>query len=336
MVTKPFSGPGNQYIFSTTPYGDGFVTVGEDFQDDQHVTGRVWMSGDGSAWSTVSSDAFANAEVDLVATSGASLVAIGRARQGASSGPWPTLVWVSEDGDVWNRLGADDHPLTDADVIGVTSTTTGYVAWGLRGDRPVIALSPDGRTWTEASIGREFDHAVVQNVQPVAGGFAAIGYRLPVDGGTTKPPTYTNAAWWSPEGRAWTAADVEPGYGLGGLFTGTDGLLAVGGHSCGGCISPATLWRSSDGRSWTAAGSDVQGFPLYASDGTRIVRYEWQSSHEIFESLDGFTWRRIGALNPMSVYGFTIGAHGFLISDSIPRNGPDDEVDGGVRFVAVR
>jgi len=129
---------------------------------------------------------------------------------------------------------------------------------------------------------------------------------------------------------------VEPGYGLGGLFTGTDGLLAVGGHSCGGCISPATLWRSSDGRSWTAAGSDVQGFPLYASDGTRIVRYEWQSSHEIFESLDGFTWRRIGALNPMSVYGFTIGAHGFLISDSIPRNGPDDEVDGGVRFVAVR
>jgi hypothetical protein len=74
---------------------------------------------------------------------------------------------------------------------------------------------------------------------------------------------------------------------------------------------------------------------MYASDGARIVRDEWQGSGNVFESTDGSTWRPIGRHERVDSYGLTLGVHGILITESIPRGGAPDEVDAGVWYLAA-
>jgi hypothetical protein len=96
------------------------------------------------------------------------------------------------------------------------------------------------------------------------------------------------------------------------------------------------VWRSDNGRRWRRIGSDSQSIPTYASDGARIVRLDQRGGGIVSTSSDGSRWTQIsGQLGVDATYGFIIGKSGILVLESLPRGGADDQVDGGVVFVAA-
>ena len=344
LVTAPFSGVGNQFIFSVTAYGDGFVAVGEDLRFDGPVDGAIWTSPDGMGWTRldVTRNDLANAEVDLVATNGTNLVALGGTRAGdASDEGRDRVLWLSEDGASWRRVsGAALPPFGSVFVNGLAGGPAGYVAWGIDGTTAAIFHSPDGATWTRSAADPSFDGAQVGDIRAYRGGFVAIGAHraAPPPGGPIVvggPDTSTAAAWWSPDGRSWRPAGIDAGSGLGSLQVGATGLFSLGSSGCGGCVGPSVVWRSTDGRQWTRIGPDTVPEPSYASDGARIIRYDFQGTGDVSSSTDGVEWQPIADLPRVGFYGFVVGSHGILIEDSIQRGAPTDEVDGGVLFVVA-
>src|ERR1035437_7339560 len=131
LVSEPFSGVGNQYVIATVAYLAGFVAVGEDFQfhgaNDGPVTGAIWSSPDGLAWSRVDPGAayLANAQIDHLATDGRRLVAVGSARPLGAPPDNPTpIVWVSSDGANWNRVSS--KPAFEHAVSGIAGGPAGF------------------------------------------------------------------------------------------------------------------------------------------------------------------------------------------------------------------
>jgi hypothetical protein len=344
MVTAPFSGVGNQFVFDVAAYGDGFVAVGEDLQFDGPVNSRIWTSPDGMTWTSLGMAAndLADAEVDLVATNGTRLVAVGGARAGDATGEGlARIIWVSDDAASWRRLSSGQPPFDGIFVSGVVGGPAGFIAWGADGTRAAIFHSEDGTAWTRTAPDPSFDGAEVRDIKSYRGGFVAIGAHRPTPppgsplmvGG---PDTSTAAAWWSADGLSWQAADTDPGPGLGSLDVGASGLFALGGSGCGGCVGPGIVWRSDDGRHWRRIGSDVVASPAYASDGARIIRFDQQGSGDVSSSTDGSTWRTVANLGRVANHGFTVGRRGILFEESIAKGGPPDEVDGGMLFVAAQ
>ena len=343
LVTAPFSGVGNQFLFAAAPYGDGFVAVGEDLRFDGPVNGAVWTSPNGVDWARlgVAENDLADAEVDLVATDGMRLVAIGGARAGDRVGEGlDRMVWVSDDSVSWHRV-SDGKQLFDGVFIrGVAGGPAGFVAWGAEGTRAVVFHSDDGTTWQRTANNAALLAAEVSAVTAYRGGFVAIGMHRPepaagsvlIVGG---PDTSTAAAWWSPDGRSWSASDIDAGSGLHTLEVGATGLLALGGSGCGGCIGPGIVWRSDDGRKWRRVGADALVSPSYASDGARIIRYDRRHAGEVSSTADGTTWQRVADLGDIGYDGFVVGRHGILFLESIQKGGSRDEVDGGVLYVAA-
>lgn len=343
LVTAPFSGVGNQFLFAVAAYNDGFVAVGEDLRFDGPVNGAIWTSPNGMDWArlSVAENDLADAEIDLVATDGRRLVAIGGARAGdGAAESVDRIVWVSDDSVRWRRASRDQRPFDGVVVRGVTGGPAGFVAWGADGSTVAIFHSENGAIWRRMSTNQSFLAAEVGAVRAYRRGFVAIGAHRPAPppgsvlmiGG---PDASTAAVWWSPDGRSWTAADIDAGPGLHGLEVGATGLLALGGSGCRGCIGPGIVWRSDDGRHWRRVGTDVVSSPAYASDGARIIRYEMQDAGVVLWSTDGSTWQRVADLGQMGTYGFVVGRHGILFLESIPKGGSRDEVDGGVLYVAA-
>jgi len=345
IVTKPFSGIGNQFIFAIVAYGNGFVAVGEDFQfdgsTDGPVTGAIWSSPDAIAWSRidpVSAD-LTDVMIEHVATDGRRLVAIGTARPPGALLNDPTrIVWVSDDGRTWRRITSP--PPFERDISGIAGGPAGFVAWTGAGDTSSFYRSDDGTTWERVSDGGQPD-GIVNAVAPYRGGFIAVGAHIPprapgaslTAGG---PDDSKAAAWWSNDGRTWAPGKPDDGAGLYGLFVGSDGIIALGGSGCGGCVGPAILWHSDDGRSWRLIGPDVGTMPTYGSDGARIVRYDQHAGGLVSTSPDGIRWDLVpGHLDADATYGFVVGPSGLLILESLPRSGARDQVDGGVLFVAA-
>ena len=76
--------------------------------------------------------------------------------------------------------------------------------------------------------------------------------------------------------------------------------------------------------------------PTYGSDGVRIVRYDQHAGGLVSTSVDGVHWDLVpGHLDADASYGFVVGRSGILIIESLPRSGAQDQVDGGVLFVAA-
>jgi len=119
------------------------------------------------------------------------------------------------------------------------------------------------------------------------------------------------------------------------VYVGADGMIALGGGGCGGCIGPAAMWRSADGRTWRHVNADVPHWPALASDGARIVRDDWQDSGDVFASTDGIAWQPIGIHRRVDAHGLTVGANGILITESIARGAAPDENDAGVWYLAA-
>jgi len=337
-VTAPFGGIGNQFIIATTAYGDGFVAAGEDLQFGGAVNAAIWLSPDGTTWErlpTADND-LAHAQIDVVAASGTRLVALGGPRGGdRDTGGRGRTVWTSDDGRSWQLIG-DEVLFDGASPSGLAGGPAGFVAWGDQAQGAPVFRSDDGTAWTRVSPGDLFAGAQIGSLKPFGRGFVAVGAVLPSAPETTVggPDRTTAAAWWSEDGRTWEAATVDKGFGLQTVQVGATGLIAVGSGGCGGCVGPAALWESADGRTWRHVGDDVANWPMYASDGARIARDEWQGSGNVFESTDGRAWHPIGSHARVDSYGLTVGVHGILITESIPRGGAPDEVDAGVWYLA--
>lgn len=336
-ATIPFSGVGNQYVFDVTAYGAGFVGVGEDLQFEGPVNGGIWTSADGIAWSRlgVAENDLADAEVDLVASSGKRLVAIGSVRHGdAAPADAKRIVWTSDDASSWRRVG-DASLFGDASVAGIAGGSSRFIAWGSEGRNAAVFTSADGVRWDRAPAPTSFVDAQIGAIGPYRDGFVAVGAHQPPTATTGGPNQTTAAAWWSPDGETWFPGATDAGPGLGSLDVGARGLLAVGGSECGGCVAPSILWRSTDGLRWSRVGDDLLPGPAYASDGSRIVRFDWQATGAVSTSADGDTWVPAGNPGTVELYGLSVGQAGILVLRSISKGGPPDEVDGEVWYLAA-
>ncbi len=205
------------------------------------------------------------AGVNAVASSGQA----GQARQ--------TQVAVGESGGtlaVWSRAGrgsfarggwataSGEPPAVDGiqDLDSVVDGPAGWLATGnaLVGTTlyPVLASSPDGRTWRpDRAAGLTRSHLTAAQAAADRSGYVIVG------SATTSAGTFP-VAWSSRDLRTWTraAGTVSGGTGaqdpgqLLGVAAGTGRFVAVGRQG----IDPA-VWTSADGRHWTARRLKIPG-----------------------------------------------------------------------------
>jgi hypothetical protein len=342
VVTRPFSGVGNQYVMDVTAYRDGFVAVGEDFRSDSQVAAAIWVTPDGTTWHRLptADNQLADAVLGRVTTDGTRLVAMGHPRKGPDADPYDRAVWLSDDAEHW-RLEPPDPALAAIDgIAGVAGGPAGFVVWGNTSNGAAVLHSTNGSGWEAAASPASFDGAAIADVQPYRSGFVAVGAHVPprAGGGISAggPDESTALGWWSADGRAWQTATADAGPGLQWVEVGSSGLLGLGKSGCGPCISPMQLWHSADARSWQRIGTDLGHWPTYASYGGRIIRFDYQDSDDVSWSTDGTSWTSIGQLTRDATYGLTIGSRGLLIEDSIVKGETPEDVDGGMSFVAAR
>ena len=188
-----------------------------------------------------------------------------------------------------------------ADLLDVALTTVGLVAVGYD-DRAVTAgawLSTDPRRWSRIAAFPASDGSQAVAVTDGPGGVVAVG----VSGDHA-------AAWWSADGRSWSAAADGPDLAwipqarMTGVASSPDGYVAVG--YLGGLAGPieARFWWSADGRSWSpgtldgdAAGTRVAAVEPLPGGGFVAVGATGDAraadGSAVWTSPDGRTWTRL-------------------------------------------
>jgi len=224
--------------------------------------------------------------------------------------PHPTF-WRSSDGSTWQRLPDSPVfagvPMRWIDVVGglvphglgliavgaqvyADSSTANAAAW----------MSPDGKTWTRATVEGATD-ATMNFAYATAGGFVAIG----TDGYSFHAGMERGSAiWTSTDGTRWSrlpSSAIPSGIAMNSVAHGDGRYIAVGealppGGSPTRPIAP--IWTSSDGVHWqmipasTAVPADAT-LPRVVWTGSAFVAvgerptigaFAWRSS-------DGLTWR---------------------------------------------
>jgi hypothetical protein len=145
-------------VADLTAGGPGLVAVGALVTGENDAA--VWTSTDGTSWDRAVDDATfggpGNQWIESVASGPGGTVAVGASWvDGAGV---RGAVWVSPDGATWARAADEDDTLfaslipgygSAATVLDVAAVGPGFVASGIagEGDRGVIWISADGRTW---------------------------------------------------------------------------------------------------------------------------------------------------------------------------------------------
>lgn len=256
----PFSGPGNQYVFGGVPWSSGSVLVGEEAPlPSGNVEGVVWSSPDNAHWQRIpnTGGTFSGAEIEAVAATGSTLVAVGDSRLEDSATtltPPIGIAWVSSDGTHWQRSPDDTAILGDIVVHGVAAGPSGFVAYGNGlGGGAALAFSTDGFHWKREGADALFADSNVAAITWTGRGFAAVGSRnVAQPSGVISQAPGPAAAWWSSDGQEWHQSDAgSTGYALESVQPWINSLRAIGIPPCFGCISPPAEWRSTDdGRTW--------------------------------------------------------------------------------------
>jgi hypothetical protein len=123
-------------ISSLAGYGQGAIAVGF---DREKRSAAIWVSPDGAAWTPVPfTETLRDARMDLVVTDGERLFAFGRSLDDDA-----VIVWLSSDGDEWERLGVS---LGDVVIRDAILTEAGMVVVGvdLELDAAALWTSTDG------------------------------------------------------------------------------------------------------------------------------------------------------------------------------------------------
>jgi hypothetical protein len=213
-------------------------------------TGKNWQAADGSA-------AFAGTGVFTVAAAAGpgGYVIVGRQVVQGRSVP---AAWWSAGLTGWQRAAGLGGAGASQQMLAASSRAGGFVAVGSDGSRPAAWMSPNGRTWTLASLPVPPDAARAQLQQVTVNGrrIVAIGMSATPTGQTAPfaaesvngGATWTQSLLPSPDG----AAAVDAVAATGGGFTAT-GTYGTSGRR------DVVIWTSTDGLTWTANSPSVTG-----------------------------------------------------------------------------
>lgn len=306
----PFSGPGNQYVLGGVPWAEGSVLVGEEAPlPSGNVEGAVWTSADNARWQRIpnTNGTFSGAEIEAVAATASTLVAVGDSRledNATTLAPPVGIAWVSTDGTDWQRAPDPTGTLGGMVLHGVAAGPAGFVAYGNGlGGGAALAFSSDGLRWQREAADLTTAASEVAAITWTGDGFAAVGgHDVTQRTGMVGQAPGSAAAWWSSDGQDWHQSDVSsPGYELETVQLWLNSLRATGIPACFGCISAPAEWRSNDdGRTWRSL--PTPGTPLAPSSTALLVRNRVVSlqdqPEEITWTADGQTWNPLGPSGP--------------------------------------
>jgi hypothetical protein len=263
----------------------GLVAVGTIGEQDCHndstpnrvcdpATVMVWTSTDGRTWDGMGNEAiFGEATITDVAYGPHGLVAVG------NTGFLKPAMWTSADGTAWTRLDSLGPQFGGAILSAIMSDADRYILSGSVGDPPcgvvgcysfipTIWTSPDGRSWSKASMEQPKGPAQdAGRVYVTRAGFLAVGWQYGAPGyehiytweSTSElplNPDQARAAWTSSDGRTWR-------------------LIAEELHN-------RDVWRA-----WPLEPSAADQYRLIAVRSTRA------SGLEVSETLDGVNWHSL-------------------------------------------
>jgi len=256
---------------SVVAFGGGYVAVGTIFTeccaeaDPAANAGVVWTSADGQTWEILAAGlTFEHATLAEIVTDGERLLITGTYAEPEADAPgFPRpAMWVSTDGEVWQRVPGDWVPSVvrfhpDGRIIGPA------IGHALSNGTPYSTFqeSSDGLSWTEISAnwaGEALDLVVAPNGRAVAVGTFPPVMPAPGDGQLPRAIVYT-----SEDGRMWPRPKgVEGGARLTSVAYANDTFLAVGtvesSRPDGSFLSDDAVWTSSDGADWARV-ADLTG-----------------------------------------------------------------------------
>lgn len=326
-------------INDIVPWGDGYVGVGSSRErlagnciPTSPVSPAFFTSPDALHWTLAQEDDPIDAGLASESEEwfparlvpvGDTLLAVGH----NPFGPSAPRLWRTEDGSSWSLLDSPTwrEALATNELISVAAGPTGVVVVAAEGTTagmnpqgpPLIIHSSDGVTWDRLDLSEVFDKAYFRDVTAYAGGFVIVGRVGEADVRGGEPAVGVPAAWISPDGVTWVAAEVEgaeaPGASLFTVVAGADGLFATGRQTDTTELSgqgPRSGWASTDGRSWQLLGEMGTDLPLaidlplatgypadVAGDGAHMVMFGRESckTNELtaWTSLDGVSWAQL-------------------------------------------
>ena len=351
---SPFEFPGNTYVNDAVGWEGGFVAVGYTIGvQDRRVTGRIWRSPDGLAWTLLPGDQ-PDREFDQLVVDGNRLAIVGLHRlpdASQGSGPGSIGIWTSFDGDEWSEPALPGELFEGQHVRSLAAGPAGWLihANDLDG-RERWLLGRPGEAWGLVPVGKDvFARASVSDLVGGTDGWLAFGM-TGVDAesgggllGGGDPSDDRGAIWWSADGEHWELATIErPGTSIGSVVRAASGWIAVGTDhgGCPRCVGhPQLLWRSDDGRTWTPldlpiGGLNHRGGLVFAGDDGRAMAIDTLGDGRVRvrETTDGTDWRDVavfvrppvGPLDPLVFGPPTIGPNGIVAFDhvSLP-DGPE-------------
>ena len=279
--------------FSTIiPWAGGYVAIGT---VDSSGADSGWVSRDGRTWvelldGTLGLTPGSQGIVDGGAACRSGVIIAAEDPSGTGS------LWASTDGAAWTQA-----PIPGGGTFtGIAGGASGAIA-ATSGGR-AIEVTSDCTSWQRMALAGPATTQVT-SVAAFGGGYVAVGF----SGGST---TYRPLAWWSSDGRSWSAATVQakPGDGLSHVLAGATGLIAFS-RQPEDVPGTTSFWTSTNGHSWVISGADPFGRIAsgegtgsaageFAGDGNRLLGYattgERVGPTQYWVSSDGSHWTQLG------------------------------------------
>jgi hypothetical protein len=241
VTSAALGGEGDQGIRGLAVWDSTLVAVGWD-NATEDGKGAVWTSMNGTDWVQASDpqNALGGAggqRVHSVVAGGPGLVAVGDTRIRPD---WDGEIWVSTDGDVWERLEVAGLSGAGEQLLNVVASgpdglvAAGFDSAGGEGRDAAVWTSPDGLTWNQVS-----DRSVLggPNNQEIHG-LAKVGTGWVAGGWTHATGDQDAAIWASEDGAIWLPRDDPDLAGAGAqqvetLTTSESSVIAIGGETDG-------------------------------------------------------------------------------------------------------
>ena len=256
VTSASLGGEGDQAIRGLTVWDDTLVAVGWD-HSGADPKGAVWTSTNGVDWVRARDPQNAlggdgSQRIHDVVAGGPGLIAVGDTNLAGEG--WNAEIWVSTDGDVWDRLeepgaglsGAGDQLLNVVEAGPDDLVAAGFDSAGDMGRDAAVWTSSDGLTWTQVG-----DRGVLggPNDQEIHG-LARVGTGWVAGGWTHPEPGDKDAAIWASEdGVTWVPRE-DAGAGLGGPGAQQVETVAASGSVVIAIGAESGLDAGTDGMVW--------------------------------------------------------------------------------------